>query len=80
MSFYPPPPPFPPQGPPPGGAARRIEEAIEQIQMEMRYAIAYVNDAVVPQVRKESISALRTVAGKLREMAGRFDQNGSPCG
>ena len=72
MSAYPP--------PGPRDAERRIEEAIELIQMEMRHAIAYVNDAVVPQVRKESISALRSVADKLRDLADRFDQNGSQRG
>jgi hypothetical protein len=70
MSAYPP--------PGPGGIDRRIEEAIELIQKEIRLTIAYVNDAVVPQVRRESISALRTVADKLRDLADRFDQNGSP--
>jgi hypothetical protein len=64
----------------PGGVGSRIEEAIELIEMELRHAIAYVNDAVVPQVRKESITALRTVSGKLRDLADRFDQNGSPRG
>ena len=62
-------------GPGPGGAGSRIEEAVELIEMELRHAIAYVNDAVVPQVRKESITALRTVSDKLRELADRFDQD-----
>jgi hypothetical protein len=44
--------------------------------MELRHAIAYVNEAVVPQVRKESITALRTVAGKMRDLADRFEQSG----
>jgi hypothetical protein len=56
----------------------RIEEAIELIEMELRHVIATVNDAVIPQVRKESISALRTVSDKLRELADRFDQNRGP--
>jgi hypothetical protein len=50
---------------------------MELIEMELRHAIAYVNDAVVPQVRKESISAMRTVSDKLRELADRFEQGGS---
>jgi hypothetical protein len=57
---------------------RRIEEAVELIEMEVRHTINYVNDAVVPQVRRESISALRTVADKLRELADRFDQARKP--
>ena len=68
---------YPPPGPGAGGVSRRIEEAIELIEMELRHAVAYVNDAVVPQVRKESITALRTVAGKLRDLADRFEQKGS---
>ena len=72
MSSYPPPPPGP------GSVGERIEEAVELIEMELRHAIAYVNQAVVPQVRKESISALRTVAGKLRDLADRFEQNTGP--
>jgi hypothetical protein len=57
---------------------RRIEEAIELIEMELRHAIAYVNDAVIPQVRSESISAMRKTADKLRELADRIDQPRGP--
>jgi hypothetical protein len=69
MSTYPP----PGSGPGPGGVGRRLEEAIELIEMELRHAVAYVNDAVVPQVRRESISAMRTVADTLRNLADRMD-------
>ncbi len=68
----------PPPGPGIGGVGRRIEEAVELIEMELRHTIAYVNDAIVPQVRKESINAMRTVADKLRELADRFDQPKDP--
>jgi hypothetical protein len=74
MSTNPPPPP----GPYIGGVGARIEEAVELIEMELRHTIAYVNDAVIPQVRKESISALRTVSDKLRDLADRFDQDKGP--
>jgi hypothetical protein len=72
MSSYPPPPPPPPGS---GGVGRRIEEAIELIEMELRHAAAYVNDAVIPQVRRESISALRTLSDTLRNLADRMDRN-----
>lgn len=65
---------YPPPGPPPGGIGSRIEEAIELIEMELRHAAAYVNDAVLPQVRSESISALRNVADSLRSFADRLDR------
>jgi hypothetical protein len=67
---------YPPPGPGPGGVGRRLEEAMELIEMELRHAVAYVNDAIVPQVRSESISAMRTVADKLRNLADRLDQQG----
>ncbi len=69
MSTYPP--------PGPGGVGRRIEEAVELIEMELRHAVAYVNDAVVPQVRKESISAMRSLAETLQKLADRVEHGPS---
>ncbi len=77
MSSYPPPPgdpPPPPGGPSPDGVAQRIEEAIELIEMEIRHAAAYINAAVVPEVRRESVSALRNISNTLRNFADRLDQ------
>lgn len=68
MGTYPPPPPGQ------GSVGRRIEEAIELIEMELRHAAAYVNDNVIPQVRTESISALRTAADAMRKFADHLDQ------
>lgn len=66
MSTYPP--------PGPGGVGRRIEEAVELIEMELRHAVAYVNDNIVPQVRTESITALRSISDTLRNLADRLDE------
>jgi len=76
MGSYPPPGPGPGPGqwPGPGGVGQRIEEAIELIEMEVRHAAAYINAAVIPQVRAESISALRNVANSLRNFADRLDR------
>ena len=63
----------------PTGVGQRIDEAIELIEMELRHAIAYVNDAVIPQVRRESISAMRVAADTLRNLADRFEQTSSPA-
>jgi hypothetical protein len=65
--------------PNPGGPSigQRLDEAIELIQMELRHAVAYVNDAVIPQVRRESIQGLRTAADTLRTLADRFEQRNS---
>jgi len=69
---------YPPPGPGAGGLGQRIEEAIELIEMELRHAAAYVNDAVIPQVRSESISALRNVANSLRNFADKLDRQQGP--
>ncbi|MGD0912102.1 MAG: hypothetical protein ABR928_09405 [Terracidiphilus sp.] len=68
MGSYPPPPPGP-------GVGQRIEEAIELIEMELRHAVAYVNDAVVPQVRQESIRAMRNLSETLRGLADKMDKH-----
>jgi hypothetical protein len=52
----------------------RLEEAIELIEMELKHAVAYVNDAVIPQVRRESISAMRKVSDTLKNLADRMEQ------
>jgi hypothetical protein len=63
-----------PPGPGVGGVGQRIEEAIELIEMELRHALQYVNDAVIPQVRQESISAMRRASDTLRTLADRFER------
>lgn len=68
MDSYPPPP------PPSGGVGQRIEEAIELIEMEFRHAVKYVNDAVVPPVRQESIAALRKLGEAMKNLADKMDQ------
>jgi len=47
---------------------------MELIEMELRHAIAYVNDAVIPQVRSESISAMRKMSDTLSNLADRLDR------
>jgi hypothetical protein len=69
---------YPPPRPGPAGVGQRIEEAIELIEMELRHTIAYVNDAVVPQVRSESIAAMRKLSDTLRNLADRMDQAHNP--
>lgn len=72
------PPPGPGSGP--GSVGSRIEEAVELIEMELRHAIAYVNDAVIPQVRRESILAMRNLSDTLRNLADRIDRQHPPKG
>jgi hypothetical protein len=60
--------------PPSPGIGGRFEEAVERIEFELQQAIAYVNNAVVPQVRAESIAAMRKAADALKNLADRIDR------
>jgi hypothetical protein len=60
------------------GFGRRIEEAVGLIEVELRLAIAYLNDAVVPQVRRESITAMRNLSDTLKNLADRFEASNRP--
>lgn len=67
---------YPPRGQ--GGFGRSFEEAMERIEAELRQAVAYMNDAVVPEVRRESIAAMRTMADMLRSLADRVEASSRP--
>ena len=66
---------FPPQGP---GLGEQFEDIVARIQFEVKHAAQYVNDAVVPQVRSESIGALRSLGETLKNLADRMDKAGGP--
>lgn len=51
---------------------------MELIEMELRHAVAYVNDAVIPQVRRESISAMRSLSDTLKNLADRIERHQAP--
>jgi hypothetical protein len=64
--------------PPPGWRPRSgFEEAIDRIEDELRHAVAYVNDSVVPQVRRESIAVMRRLSDTLRHLADSFEASGN---
>ena len=58
------------QGP---SVGQRIDEMVARMETELRSAVTYVNANVVPQVRRESIVAMRTISEKLRELADRME-------
>lgn len=60
------------QGPGLGG---RFEEIWERLEEDLRAAADYVNDNVVPVVRKESITAMRKAADVLKNLADRIEKS-----
>ena len=58
------------QGP---SVGQKIDEMVARMETELRGAVTYVNANVVPQVRRESIVAMRTISEKLQELADRME-------
>jgi hypothetical protein len=75
MSSYPPPPPPPPGSQPGSGSGSRIEEILKQIEVELRGVASYVNSNVVPPIRRESISAMRSLSETLKNLADRMEKH-----
>ncbi len=58
--------------------ARSIENAIDQAHAEIRHAVAYADRVIVPQVRRESSAALRSLASHLERLADSLHRNETP--
>lgn len=69
-----------PQSGPQAGFGERLEDLWARIEDEVRLAVTYVNDRVVPEVRKESVSAMRNVADALRNLADKIEKTQSTKG
>ncbi|HVJ08907.1 MAG TPA: hypothetical protein VM554_11015 [Acidisarcina sp.] len=61
---------------------RKIDEhigsAIPRAEEELRRVIAYLNDEVVPQVRRNSSEALKIAAEQLHKLAEALDRSNRP--
>jgi hypothetical protein len=55
---------------------RRMEDIFSNFRAEFRHAVDYVDRVVVPEVRRESGSAMRTVAVHLERWADKLDPDG----
>jgi glutamyl-tRNA reductase len=55
-----------------GTTAPRMEERVEE---EVKKVIAYLNDEVVPEIRRNSSQALRSASEHLEKLAEHLDRN-----
>ncbi len=55
------------------GWEQRLTEVGTQAEAEVRRAIAYLNNEVVPEVRRDGARAMKGLAGELRRLADRLD-------
>jgi hypothetical protein len=51
----------------------KLREAAEHVEKDVQRVIQYLNDEVVPDVRRNGSAALRSAAAELHKMAERMD-------
>ena len=54
---------------------RKIHEAVDRVERELKQVIRYLNDEVVPTVRQDSSRALRNAAEQLAKLADYMDES-----
>lgn len=52
---------------------QRLHEAGTRVEEDLRRFVAYVNDEIVPDVRRNGSEALRSAAAELNRLAKRMD-------
>jgi hypothetical protein len=52
----------------------RLREATIHLEDDLRRVAAYINDEVVPEVRRNGSEALRVASAELRKLAERIDE------
>ena len=55
---------------------RKLEDVGTRAEVELGRVITYINDEVVPEVRRNSSKALRSAAEELRRLAEHMDGRG----
>ena len=63
----------PPAGAPRGSFEQDLRNAATRAEDEVHRLIRYLNDEVVPEVRQQSSSALRSAAEQLTKLAEKMD-------
>lgn len=53
----------------------RVREAATHVENDLRRLVDYINDEVMPDVRRNGSSALRAAAGEFEKLARRMDES-----
>jgi hypothetical protein len=63
---------------------RKVDEGLKdvmpKVESELKRVIGYINDEVVPEVRREGSDALRAAADQLKKLADYMDQKRTTAG
>jgi hypothetical protein len=54
---------------------QQLRDAMTHLETDLRNVVKYVNDEVVPDVRKNGSEALRAAAAELHKLAQRMDEH-----
>ncbi len=54
---------------------QKLRDAVTHLETDLRDVVNYVNDEVVPEVRKNGSEALRVAAVELHKLAQRMDDH-----
>lgn len=57
---------------------QRLQDAGVRVEEDLRKLIQYINDEVVPDVRRNGSEALRSAAAELGRLADRMDRRRAP--
>jgi len=59
---------------------QQLREAAARVEEDLRHVVTYINDEVVPDIRKNSSQALRSAAAELQKLAQRMDDRRAASG
>jgi hypothetical protein len=54
---------------------QQLRDAATHLETDLKNVVKYINDEVVPDVRRNSSEALRTAAAELHKLASRMDDH-----
>jgi hypothetical protein len=57
----------------PKGWEQQLREAAARVEEDLRHVVTYINDEVVPDIRRNGSQALRDAAVELQKLADRMD-------
>lgn len=52
---------------------QQLQDATERIEEDLKRVVTYINDEVVPDIRRNGSHALRSAAAELQKLAQRMD-------
>lgn len=60
------------------GWEQQLRDAAARVEEDLRHVVTYINDEVVPDIRRNSSDALRSAAAELERLARTMDSTRTP--